>query len=314
MTQLSTDRSPLFERQTATDDTAGAAPSNADATPDTLPQLFEKVERAKQEWEATIDSLPELVCVLDEQGRVLRASRAIEAWELAKVTQVHGRNFHQLMHPNCFGPFCDLYRFLEEARQTTPVDRAAELELADPILDRYLRLRVQTVAARDKIRSTTVVVVQDITYQKTVEAAMQRYTARLEAMTELQRAILSARSPEEIAQAALTRLRQLLPFCQARIVLQATEAADCLVLAADANGSTHLRPSQLCTWRDLGVTDAHLLESVQVVDDLSARSEVSPLEQQLLDERVRSYCSVPLVADGDFVGLLLIAAARPGVF
>src|SRR5512147_2566433 len=97
-----------------------------------LPQLFEKVERAKQEWEATADSLPELVCVLDEQGRVARASRAIETWGLAQVTQVHGRNFHQLMHPNCFGPFCDLYRFLEEARQTTPVDRAAELELADP--------------------------------------------------------------------------------------------------------------------------------------------------------------------------------------
>ena len=281
---------------------------------DTIAVVFEKVERAKQEWEATIDSLPELVCVLDERGRVLRASRAIETWRLAKVTDVHERNLHQLLHPNCFGPFCDLNRFLEEARQTTPVDRAAELELADAILDRYLRIRVQSLAAHDRNQARTAVVIQDITYQKTAEAAVQRYTARLEAMTELQRAILAARSPEEIGQAALTRLRQLLPFCQARIILQATQASDCLVMTADANGSTHLRPSQLCAWRDLGITDTQLFECAQVVDDLSVRADASPLEQQLLAERVRSYCSVPLMADDNFVGVLLIAADRPNVF
>src|SRR5512143_3881080 len=34
-------------------------------------ELFEKVERAKREWEATVDSLPDLVCLIDRNGCVI---------------------------------------------------------------------------------------------------------------------------------------------------------------------------------------------------------------------------------------------------
>lgn len=310
MTQWNDEPAPLFHYQPAIEDRS----LSSGAVHDTLPQLFEKVERAKQEWEATIDSLPELICLLDERGQVLRASRAIETWGLAQVTQVQGRDFHQLLHPNCFAPFCNLYRFVEDARQSIPGDRSTEIELADPILSRYLRIRIQTVAARDSRLSTTVVVIQDITYHKTTEAALQRYTARLEAMTELQRAILSARSPEDIAYAALARLRQLLPFCHAQVILQTAEPRSCQVLAADANGSTHLHPSQFCAWSELGVSDPRRFENVVVVDDLLEQSRVSPFEQQLLEQQVRSYCSIPLMAETDFIGALIIASDRSGAF
>jgi hypothetical protein len=96
MTQLSTDRSPLFERQTATDDTAGAAPSNADATPDTLPQLFEKVERAKQVGGALTRCRSGVRSTSRAGWRGPAAPLKFGAG--AGVT-VHGRNFHQLMHP-----------------------------------------------------------------------------------------------------------------------------------------------------------------------------------------------------------------------
>jgi PAS domain S-box-containing protein len=314
MAQWSCERKPLFDHPIVTDEASEGLAFNAGVAQDTLPQLFEKVERAKQEWEATIDSLPELICLLDERGQVLRASRAIETWGLAKVTQVQGCDFHQLLHPNCFAPFCNLHRFIEEARQSTPSDRSTEVEMADPILSRYLRIRVQTIATRDRYLPTTVVVIQDITYHKTTEAALQRYTARLEAMTELQRAILSAGSPEDIAYAALARLRQLLPFCQAQVILQAAEARGCQVIAADANGTTHLRPSQFCAWSELGVMDPHWFESVLVVDDLLAQGQVSPFEQQLVDQQVRSYCSIPLLAEADFIGALFIASDRPDAF
>jgi signal transduction histidine kinase len=294
--------------------TAFRSSVNAGAAQITLPQLFEKIERAKQEWEATIDSFPELICLIDERGQVLRASRAIETWGLAKVTQVQERDFHQLLHPNCFAPFCNLYRFIEEARQNTPGDRSTEVEMADPILSRYLRIKVQTIVTRDRYLPTTVVVIQDITFHKTTEAALQRYTARLEAMTELQRAILSARSPEDIAYAALARLRQLLPFCHAQVMLQAAEARGCQILAADANGATHLRPSQFCAWSELSVIDPQWFKSVRVVDDLLAQDQVTLFEQQLMDQQVRSYCSIPLLAEAEFIGALLIASDRPGAF
>ena len=54
------------------------------------------VERAKQEWEATLDSLDHLVCLLDAQGRVVRANRTIERWQLASVVAVGGQAFSKI--------------------------------------------------------------------------------------------------------------------------------------------------------------------------------------------------------------------------
>ena len=38
----------------------------------TVSEVFMQVERAKQEWEATVDALSQLICLLDNKGRVMR--------------------------------------------------------------------------------------------------------------------------------------------------------------------------------------------------------------------------------------------------
>ena len=43
-----------------------------------MQNIFAKVEQAKQEWEATLDVLPQLICLIDEDGKLLRANRTIE--------------------------------------------------------------------------------------------------------------------------------------------------------------------------------------------------------------------------------------------
>ena len=55
--------------------------------------LFFRVQRAKQEWEAIVDALPQLVCVLGGDGKVLRANRTLEAWGLGQLTGVRGADF-----------------------------------------------------------------------------------------------------------------------------------------------------------------------------------------------------------------------------
>src|SRR6202011_3661352 len=54
-------------------------------------------------------------------------------------------------------------------------------------------------------------VARDITRRKQNEEALRLHSQRLEAMQEIDRSILAARSPEEIARAALVRLRFLVP-------------------------------------------------------------------------------------------------------
>ncbi len=144
--------------------------------------LFEKVERAKREWEATVDSLPDLVCLIDHTGCVIRANRIIEAWQLGQVHHVKGRRLHELLHPACQDPhcYCDLLirRSIAHATQDEPIQQ----ETYDPILKRHVHIHTHPVRSDvDEIASTIVVVVRDVTEHKQIEQDRERLIADLNA-------------------------------------------------------------------------------------------------------------------------------------
>lgn len=280
-----------------------------------LDSAFEKVERAKQEWEATADSLPELVCVVDDQGRMVRANRTIEAWQLGDVKAIQGFSLHTLLHPGCLGLYCELDRYLRRALASVQVGRAEQLETYDTFLHRHLLVRVQPVVTqRTHLPITAVIVIEDITERRQNEEALRRSLTRLQALNDLHRAILAARSPEEIAQAALARLRSLMLFRQARVTLNGLAADDLVVLAADANGTTHLHPRQTCTSAEVEFGEGRRLTEDFSVADLERLDAPSLFEQQLAAEGMRSLINVPLMVDAEFVGSLLLASDRVDAF
>jgi signal transduction histidine kinase len=279
-----------------------------------LEQVLDKVERAKQEWEATVDTLTELVCLVDERGCIIRVNRTIEQWQLGDVAAVRGVNLHTLLHPNCSSLFCSLSRSLLQLRNAG-VGHTETIEVNDVMMGRHLHILVRPViSSKASLPNAAVVVFRDITAQRQSEEALRRYAARLEAMNAMQRAILAAQTPEEIALAALTRIRQLVPFRQARLILLSTNPQDCLVLIADANGETHLRP--LCSSPSMSVQlgGTRSLGNSFVVNDLAQLGDQSVLERQLLNEGVRSYANIPLLSDTGLLGSLILGSGRPDSF
>ena len=61
------------------------------------------IARAKQDWESTADTLPHVVCLLDDQRCAVRVNRVIESWQLGRVNEVLGRDMHELLHPLAIG-------------------------------------------------------------------------------------------------------------------------------------------------------------------------------------------------------------------
>lgn len=282
--------------------------------PEPLEQIFDKVERAKREWEATVDTLTELVCLVDECGCIIRANRTIEQWQLGQVSRVRGVNLHTLLHPNCTSLFCPLYRALQQV-QDAAAGRVETIEVRDVILGRHLLISARPViSSKANLPSAAVVVFRDITVQKQNEEALRHYTTRLEAMNAMQRAILAAKTPEEIALAALTRLRQLVLFRQARLILFNTTAQDCMILTADANGETHLRPFHSSPNASLRLGGTRRLSNSFVVSDLAELGNLSGFELQLLNEGVRSYANIPLLSEANLLGALILGAGRPDSF
>lgn len=280
-----------------------------------LQALFEKVERAKQEWEATADALPELICLLDDRGRILRANRAVEDWELSSVRDVRDRDLHAVMHPECPAGTCYLERMLNRLSFETDERKASEIEVYDELLKRHLRIQLRPMPTHKRPGSSVAAfVVQDITQRKQAEMALRRHTERLETMNEIGEAILAACAPSDIAQAALGRLRHLVPFCQARVTLWMPDTDEFVVMAAYVNGATHLRPGVAYPASDFRSGDDRRPNQHVRIDDLTELADLSALERQLVREDIRAYLSTPLIAEGSFIGTLSLGSDREATF
>ncbi len=142
--------------------------------------------------------------------------------------------------------------------------------------------------------------------------ALQRHVKRLEILHEVDRAILAAQSPETIAQAALDRIRQLVPCQRASVVEFDLQAGQATVLAVHTNGETQLEARTRLPLKQYGPIEELEQGQVRVVEDILSLSQPLHTDRALLAEGLRSYVTVPLVARDELIGALNLGASRPG--
>lgn len=140
-------------------------------------EAFDRVERAKQEWEATVDTLPQFICLIDRQERILRANRTMESWGLAKVQEVKGQSVHDLFHPMCHEANCYMTTLWPQALAQVAQGMAIEFEAEDTKLERYLLVQIRPISgkAQREIKSQNsfaIVVFEDITERKRANEAL----------------------------------------------------------------------------------------------------------------------------------------------
>ncbi|MFZ2506944.1 MAG: histidine kinase [Steroidobacteraceae bacterium] len=161
------------------------------ASEDTAEGISDSIKRAKDEWELTADTLPHIVCLLDAAGRVLRANRTVERWSLGRVEQAPGRNFHDLLHPDCSEPNCRLQNGVATAYQRMQSEkrRAYEFQLTDRQLGRVIKIRLGRMLAPHTVEPAStavcaVLVVQDVTEMATAQQKLATMNSELEIRVE----------------------------------------------------------------------------------------------------------------------------------
>jgi signal transduction histidine kinase len=143
------------------------------------------ISRAKQDWECTADTLPHVVCLLDDSRRVMRANRAIESWNLGRVNEVIGSDIHQLLHPRGCPADCALGTFLDAAWGRNREGFADEFELLDPATDRAVSVILRPIRGgvageRGPGQAHAVVVVTDVTPLRFARIALEELNESLE--------------------------------------------------------------------------------------------------------------------------------------
>lgn len=156
----------------------------------------------------------------------------------------------------------------------------------------------------------------DITARTNAEAERRRYAERLAILHEIDRAIQMAQSPEAIAQAALPRLRQLVPCQRASVSLMDFSARESLLLAVDVPGETCFPTGMRLPFSWLTIVDIDAFRQGQVVEveDLFALPNPPPVGKGLRAEGLRVHLHAPLTARGETIGALSLAKEDPGVF
>lgn len=184
------------------------------------------IARAKQDWEGTADSLPHVVCLLDEQRRAVRVNRAIETWQLGRVSEVTGCDMHELLHPAGCAADCSLGALLHNAWTRVQNAGSTEFETQDPKLNRAVSvaLRLITGEASERLFSghaRAVMVVTDVTplriaraalesLNESLEARVQARTTQLESSNrELQNEVLRREAAEDALRASRNELKLL---------------------------------------------------------------------------------------------------------
>jgi two-component system NtrC family sensor kinase len=127
-------------------------------------RFFELIRAGKEEWEGTFDALAAGVALVDRSGRVLRANAAIANLADEPLPRIIGRDLDGLLfgeRPGV-GP---LIRSSLESGRTATGERRTERR------GRILRVSASPVPASEA-QAEAVVIVEDITEQKTLEAQL----------------------------------------------------------------------------------------------------------------------------------------------
>ncbi|HEY9741758.1 MAG TPA: PAS domain S-box protein [Coleofasciculaceae cyanobacterium] len=152
----------------------------------------------------------------------------------------------------------------------------------------------------------------DISDRKRTQEAINRSAERLEALHEIDRAILRAESAAEIARAALSRLRRVVPYEQVAIVLFKFETNEADLLAGGLDGEFAGATVPLS---DLIPSEISLQQGViRYVEDLATLEQPLSLQEHQLAEGKRSFLSISLIVEGELIGQLDLFARQVAAF
>lgn len=154
----------------------------------------------------------------------------------------------------------------------------------------------------------------DISDRKRAEQALNRYAERLETLHAIDSVILLARSLEDPMRLALTRICSLIPCHQAFILLFELESNEARMLTGVEAGNPLPLEGITVPIDDFVSVETIKQDPHRYIEDIEAHHQCSPGLQQLLGQEMKSCLTVPLLAEGNLVGVLNLATPQRSAF
>ena len=154
---------------------------------------------------------------------------------------------------------------------------------------------------------------RDITSRKQAEHALQRYGQRLKLLRQTDRAILSARSVHEIADAALARFHEIVPCQRTSVSVVEPGGVNARLVGVLTREGTHLGLGSRIPLGLFGDPDDLRQGRPYVVPNLAHVAD-TPSRAALEADGIRSIVAVPLLANGELIGTLNLGSDQIAAF
>lgn len=293
---------------------AGAALGHAAAYEGRQHRLEERTQSlhdSEQRFKQLVDVAQEGIWVTDNHGIITYANPRMADMLGQQNGTLLGRQVSDFIDPSS-RPHA--LRLLSEGIRGPTERRELRLRRTDGST-LWALASASPVSRQDGTVVGTVGLLTDITDHKQVEESLRRSTERLSALRDMDQAILTATSPDEVGHAALARLRRLVPCHYCTAVLFDAEGRGGRLLAGFAGTaplSTDTLPPQALA--PSGRDASHRRDALRYIDDLHAMDEPPPLLRQLRDDGFRSALTVPLLVDSAPIGEITLASTAPEAF
>jgi len=171
---------------------------------------------------------------------------------------------------------------------------------------------MSSIPEPNALHGTMIVGMLDVTQRKQAEEALRRSTERLGILHEIDQGILAARSPDAIADATLSKVRQLIPCQRATISVIDPISDESITLAVDTDRETAVLPGTR-------VSHAAINDQIAGLGEGRIAWWNVPLDQggafaQVYAEGIRTFASVPLLVQDQLIGTLNLGLADRETF
>ncbi|OQY28236.1 MAG: hypothetical protein B6244_07900 [Candidatus Cloacimonetes bacterium 4572_55] len=136
---------------------------------------------AKEEWEITADSIPDLICTVDTNGTVYRANRTLEKWKLGRVHRVKGKKIQRVLHPRDSMSTHIFNKYWRKAKKRMGEGRRVSFEYYNDHLESHLLVRLRPLHRLMKWMpiNSAVIIIEDISDSKKAQEALEEQSERL---------------------------------------------------------------------------------------------------------------------------------------
>ena len=152
---------------------------------------------------------------------------------------------------------------------------------------------------------------RDVTERERASETLRQYNRRLQTLHDIHLDILGSRSPQQIAQATIRHIRSLIPCRRVSVAVLDVPQSTGTIIALHHEGPTNLRAGATVPLDAFGALNDL---KAGVVRNITSLAPGSGVLETLRSEGVRSFINVPLLAEGNLIGVLNVCSAEEHAF